>query len=104
LKGLIRVLAGAALLALGVALVLFLTDGLQFLVGELIDRVGAPWGLGVIGLVTVALAFVWIRYGGTRVLRRWGVVLKPARPEPEAVAPAADAESEPRKRLVRPQK
>ena len=46
----------------------------------LIRSIGPVWALGVVGLLTVTLGWIWIRYGGTRALRRWGVTVIPQRP------------------------
>ena len=76
---LIRGLALVVALLVGVVIILFVADRIQDLVVELIDRVGAAWGLGIVGVATILLWVVWVRYGGVHALRRWGVVLKPAR-------------------------
>jgi hypothetical protein len=82
-------------------LVLFLTDRFEALVDAAIDRFGAVPTLWAVGIATVLLGLAWVRYGGARVLRLWGVVLKPARPEEGA--PGTDA-GERRPRLVGPRK
>jgi hypothetical protein len=78
LRRLIRVLAYVvALLIVGVT-ILFVADRIQGLVVDLIDRVGAAWALGIVGVATILLWVVWVCYGGVHALRRWGMVLKPA--------------------------
>lgn len=53
---------------------------LQRGVDLLVQRIGAVPTLLLVGTTTVGLARVWFRHGGARVLRSWGVVLKPAPP------------------------
>ena len=69
-------LAAALLLGFSVA------DRLDRSVRDFLDRVGGAWGLSIVALATVLLLFVWLRFGGSRTLRRWGVVLKPIPPPP----------------------
>jgi hypothetical protein len=76
---LIRGLASVVALLVGTVIILFVADRIQDLVVELIDRVGAAWGLGVVGVATLLLWVVWVRLGGVHALRMWGVVLKPTR-------------------------
>ena len=99
---LIRRVSILLLVAAGIALMFFLTDKLEGLVDALVDRIGPAWTLGLIGTTTVVLAMTWLRYGGTRVLRRWGVVLKTA--HPEGGTPGADAGTERRPPLVGPRR
>ena len=75
---LIRGLALAVALLIAVVSILFVADRIQDLVVGLIGRVGAAWALGIVGVATILLWIVWVRYGGVHALRRWGVVLKPA--------------------------
>ena len=75
---LIRGLALAIALLIAVVSILFVADRIQDLVVGLIGRVGAAWALGIVGVATILLWIVWVRYGGVHALRRWGVVLKPA--------------------------
>ena len=75
---LIRALASVVALLVAVVTILFVADRIQNLVVDLIDRVGAAWALGIVGVATILLWVVWVRYGGVHALRRWGVVLKPA--------------------------
>ena len=58
---------------------------------DLIDWLG-PWSLVVIGFVTLALGAVWVRYGASGALKRWGVTIKPAQPDLSAhdAAPGTD--------------
>ena len=65
-------------LLVAVVTILFVAGRIQGLVVGLIARVGAAWGLGIVGAATILLWVVWVRYGGAHALRRWGVVLKPA--------------------------
>jgi hypothetical protein len=76
---LIRGLPSILALLVGVMIILLFADRIQGLVVKLNDRVGAAWGLAVVGVATLLLGVVWVRYGGVHALRRWGVVLKPAR-------------------------
>lgn len=76
---LIRGLPSILALLVGVMIILLFADRIQGLVVKLNDRVGATWGLAVVGAATLLLWVVWVRYGGVHALRRWGVVLKPAR-------------------------
>jgi hypothetical protein len=102
-----RILKGVAIalvVAAVVTLALFLTRALEGLVDGLMDRVGAVWTLGLVGAATVVLGLMWLRYGGTRILRRWGIVLKPARPEEGAAGPDAGTGPQRRPRLVGPRK
>jgi hypothetical protein len=78
-RRLIRGLPPILALLVGVMIILLFADRIQGLVVKLNDRVGAAWGLGIVGLATLLLWVVWVRYGGVHALRRWGVVLKPAR-------------------------
>lgn len=73
-----RGLASAVALVIVVLVVYFVANRLQDLVAELIERVGAVWGLTIVGVATLLLGSVWVRYGGVHALRRWGVVVKPA--------------------------
>jgi hypothetical protein len=73
---------GAVLVAWGgLGLTSFLSDFLKGLVDSLIARVGEVWAVGIIGGTTIVLAALWLFYGGPRVVRWFGIVLKPARPE-----------------------
>ena len=71
----------------GIALVILVflvspfADRLEDLGSDFIDRVGAAWGLAIVGIGTALLAFVWFRDGGTKALKRWGVILRPLPPE-----------------------
>ena len=79
-----RVLRGllvAALFAGVLALILIAPQYLERVVDRLVRRIGAGPGLAVVLGATVLLGALWLRFGGTRVLRRWGVVLTPARPD-----------------------
>jgi hypothetical protein len=64
----------------GIVLALLLTKGVERLFDGLMLRVGSVWTLGILVAATVVLAAMWLRYGGTRVARGWGIVVKPARP------------------------
>ena len=75
---LVRGLSSVVALLIAVVTILFIANRIQDLVVELIERVGAAWGLGIVGAATILLWVVWVRYGGVHALRRWGVVLKPA--------------------------
>ena len=69
-------------LLVGIVIILFVAariQDLQDLVAEFIARVGGAWGLGIVGVTTLLLWVVWVRYGGLHALRTWGVVLKPTR-------------------------
>ena len=98
-------LIGVLISAVGVALIFFglfeVADRLQDFGGDFIDRVGAAWGLGIVGVATVLLALVWLRYGGANALRRWGVVLKPLPPQRTQDGAAPSGEDPPRKRPER---
>ena len=72
-----------ALVAGGIVLSLYLTKGLERIFDGLMLRVGAVWTLGIVAGATLALAGLWLRYGGPRVARWWGIVLKPAQPSEE---------------------
>lgn len=74
----IRGLLSAVALLIAAVTILFVAGRIQDLVVGLIDQVGAAWGLGIVGAATILLWVVWVRYGGAHVLRRWGVVVKPA--------------------------
>jgi hypothetical protein len=74
-----RLVTGAVLLA-GGALVWYVGRRLLDLTDALIDRVGPIWAMIVVGVVTVGLGAVWIRYGGAGALSRWGVTIRPALP------------------------
>ena len=78
-----RLVSGVALLA-GAVLIWYVGARLLDLTDALLDRVGPIWSLIIVGAVTVALAAVWIRYGGAGALGRWGVTIKPAAPLPRA--------------------
>jgi hypothetical protein len=95
----IRRVAIAGLIAAGIVLALYLTKGLERLVDGLMLRVGSVWTLGIVAAATLVLGAMWLRYGGARVVRWWGIVLKPARPKEEG---AADTGSERRPPLVGP--
>ncbi len=104
LRQVLRGLAVAFFLAMGVVLLLLLTDLLENLIDDLIDRVGGVWGLGVVGVATVGLGLLWLRHGGARVLRRQGVVLKPAPPDGKGSAAPDEIGGRRRNRLVGPHK
>ena len=73
----------------GGLVVWFLGDTLLDLTAAILYRLGPVWSLALVGIVTLLLATVWIRYGGAGALGRWGVTIKPARPpEPDSVNPA----------------
>lgn len=73
----------------GGLVVWFLGDALLGLTAAVLDRLGPVWSLASVGIVTLLLATVWIRYGGAGALARWGVTIKPARPpEPDSADPA----------------
>lgn len=97
-------LSAALLVVAGIALIVLLTDAIERGMDALIERIGAVWTLGLLSVAIVVLAGLWLRYGGTRVLRRWGVVLKPARPEEGASGSDAGSDSERSPRLVGPRK
>jgi hypothetical protein len=69
-----------ALAAGGIVLALYMTKGLEQIFDGLMLRVGAVWTLGIMAGATLVLAALWLRYGGPRVARWWGIVLKPAQP------------------------
>ena len=101
----LRRLSIALLGVAALALVYGLTELLERGVDVLVARIGAVPTLVLVGAVTVALSVAWLRYGGARVLRRWGLVLKPAR----SAAPAEEgARTEPGhqgpRRLARPRR
>ena len=75
---LIRGFASVVAFLVAVVTILFVAGRIQDLVVDLIDLVGASWALGIVGVATILLWVVWVRYGGVHALRRWGVVLKPA--------------------------
>lgn len=102
MRQLVRPLLGAILFGGAIALVLVLAEALDALGDAVIARIGAGPTLAIVGLAILVLALTWVRYGGAGVLRRWGVILKPARPE--EAAPGTDAGSDPerRPRLVGP--
>ena len=77
----LALLAGALVVAYAASIVLEITD-------EVLERLG-PWSLVIVGIVTVALAAVWVRYGATGALARWGVTIKPADPLPSESDDAA---------------
>ena len=83
-----------------VALTIFLTDRFEALADRLMARLGAVRTLWLLAGTTLVLGALWIRYGGARVARGWGIVLKPARP----TGGAAGAGSESTPPLVRPRK
>ena len=95
---LIRVLISAVVVLLIFFGMAPIADRLEDLGSDFVDRVGAAWGLGTIGAATVLLALVWLRYGGTNALRRWGVVLKPLPPERTQDGAVPSGEDPPRKR------
>jgi hypothetical protein len=92
----------AALVAAGIVLALFLTKALERLVDGLMLRVGSVWTLGIVAAATLVLGVMWLGYGGARVVKWWGIVLKPARPEEEAAD--TDTGSERRPPLVGPRR
>lgn len=71
--------------ALGLAVALLIgfsvADRLDRSVREFLERVGGAWGLAIVAGATILLLFVWLRFGGSQTLRRWGVVLKPIPPQ-----------------------
>ena len=77
MRPLMRRLGAVLGVALALALVYAGVNALERGVDLLIARVGAGPTLAVVALATVALAALWVRYGGARVLRRWGVMLAP---------------------------
>ena len=93
-------------LAVGLGLALAglyrMVDWLDGVVSELIERVRAWWGLGIVGVATAVLGLAWVRYGGVRALERWGVVLKPLHPEPPGEGSAGPGDGAARKRPARP--
>jgi hypothetical protein len=101
---LLKRLSIGLLIAAAIVLIFVLTDRLESLVESAIDRFGAVRTLWVVGLATVVLGLAWVRYGGARVLRLWGVVLKPIRPEEGAAGTDAGSDPERRPRLVGPRK
>jgi hypothetical protein len=96
LKQLLRPLLGAGLFAGAIALVLVLSEAIDALGDAVLARLGAGPTIALVGIAILALALTWVRYGGARVLRRWGVILKPARAE--KCAPGTDAGSDPGRR------
>lgn len=85
-----RRLTAALLVGLGLALLYPAARLLERGVDLLVRRIGAVPTLLLVGALTVGLARVWLRHGGSRVLRSWGVELKPARPveaDPEESPP-----------------
>jgi hypothetical protein len=104
LKQLVRPFVGAALFGGSIALVLVLADALDALGDAVIARIGAGPTLALVGSAILVLALTWVRYGGARVLRRWGVILKPARPEEGAPGTDAGSDPERRPRLVGPRR
>jgi hypothetical protein len=91
---LMRGLAIAVLVAAGVVVALFLTKWLERLVDGLMLRIGSVWTLSIVAGVTLVLAAMWLRHGGVRVVRWWGIVLKPAPPK-EGAAGAGPTERRP---------
>ena len=91
-----------AVLVLGLAGLYLLVDWLDEVVSGLIDRVGAWWGLALVGVATALLGLVWIRYGGAHALRRWGVVLKPFPPQAPEKGTAGSGDGAVPKRPARP--
>ena len=69
----------ALAVVLVIALLVVLERSLDRGVKALIERVGGVRALVLVAIATVLLAGAWLRYGGTRVLRRWGVVITPPR-------------------------
>ena len=66
------------------ALVLWYLGTLLLEVSDaMIERLG-PWSLVIVGIMTLLLAVVWVRYGAAGALKRWGVTIKPAVPEDAA--------------------
>jgi hypothetical protein len=82
----------------GIVLALVLTKGVERLFDGLMLRVGSVWTLGILVAATLVLGAMWLRYGGARVARGWGIVVKPARPR----EPSVDSGSERRPPLVGP--
>ena len=97
---LLRRLSIALGIAGAIALAIFLTDQFEILFDRLIQRLGAVRTLWLLGGATLVLAVMWLRHGGARVGRWWGIVLKPARP----VGGPAGAGSEAASPLVGPRK
>src|SRR5687767_1630679 len=91
-----------ALAACGIVLSLVLTKGVERLFDGLMLRVGCVWSLDILVAAAVVLAAMWLHYGGTRVARGWGIVLKPARPREDEAG--ADSGSERRPPLVGPRR
>jgi len=84
-----RLVFGVALFT-GAVLIWYVGHRLLDLTGALIDQVGPIWSLIIVGIATVGLGAVWIRYGGAGALGRWGVTIRPALP----VDPAPDEPAE----------
>jgi len=79
----IRRTAIALGLIAAVVIAVFLTDRFETLVDRLMARLGAVRTLALLGVVTLALGAMWLRNGGARVGRGWGIVVKPAQPAAE---------------------
>lgn len=101
MRRLIRVLISAVVVLLIFFAMSPIADRLEDLGSDFVDRVGAAWGLGIIGAATVLLALLWLRYGGTNALRRWGVVLKPLPPDRTQDGVLPSREEPPRQRPKR---
>lgn len=65
------------MVGLALALAFFLEQQLERGVDALVARVWALPTLAIVATGTVLLAAARLRYGGARVLRLWGIVLKP---------------------------
>jgi hypothetical protein len=91
----VRWATAAVLVAGGVVLALLLTKMLERVVDGLMLRVGEVWTLGIVVAATIVLGTLWLRHGGTRVVRWFGIVLKPARSHEEAAGPDTGSENVP---------
>lgn len=86
-----RLMSGVLLLA-GALIFWYVGDFLFYSTRMISRRFGPPWALAFIGLGTILLATIWFRYGGTRALRRWGVIIRPATPPDPLAAATRDEE------------
>ena len=59
----------------GITLALFLTNTLERMVDGLMLQVGEVWTLGIVMAATIVLGALWLRYGGIRVVRWFGIVI-----------------------------
>jgi len=78
-----RRLGWSLALLVGALVLWYLWNLLIEVSNAMIERLG-PWSLVIVGVMTLLLAVVWVRYGAAGALKRWGVTIKPAVPEDAA--------------------